>query len=510
MEVDKDNPRSESRIDKTRRHNILYSINIYASFLMIGWSRGLFGPSFPDIQHICQVDLELGSWIVTTFFIGNTFGSLTAGLLGKVERKLIFGLSLITLATSVAIIPWCSVYGVMIAAHLVQGFCQGIVDTIGNSEILLLWKDNRLLYFCLELNYNIGSFAAPMITAPFLMDIPVVTNANSTYPQPFIYNNSLTISDGMNGTYVVPPLVTTSQSKIYIPYSLTAFICICISISFSIMHFVFQQRNRANNDRKNKREPENETFDLSEEGTLKSRHKPRQLSAKVKGFSLATMSVLLLFYDGVEETFVSYLTIYCVNYLKWSPSQGALITSITNICGLVAIVASLFMKCINTMVYAGVNCVFMFLSFLGILLSSLYYHEVGMWISCCFHGFFRSMLFSLIFTWTNDYITPVTGRIASLFMISTCIGAAVNPVMLGNIMERFGDIWLCYGFAAEGFILLLLYFGMVGITRYVVKHFGKNIDESHTYETTISVTETFIKESDNYQESSEIRVSRHV
>ncbi|XP_033762269.1 sodium-dependent glucose transporter 1B-like [Pecten maximus] len=521
MEIDQNNPCSDRRKDTTKRHNILYSINIYSTFLMIGWSRGLFGPSFPDIQHICQVDLELGSWIVTTFFIGYTFGSLTAGLLGKVERKLIFGLSLITLATSVAVIPWCSVYWVMIAAHLVQGFCQGIVDTIGNSEILLVWKDNRLLYFCLELNYAFGSFAAPLISAPFLMDTPVnrktINNITKHDFQPIQYNRSLNTSDSkrnyvylihdrMNGTSVIPPFVTTFQSMIYIPYSLTAFLFFCIAISFLLMYFVYKQKHCANIDRKTSMtEPEDGSravglsTDLAK-SEKKSTHKRRHLPAKVKGFSLATISILLFFYVGVEEAFVSYLTVYCVDYLNWTPSDGALITAVTNICGIVAIVASLFMKCINTMAYAGVNCVLVFVSFLGMLFSSLYYYEVGIWISCGVHGVFRSMLFSLIFTWTNEYITSVTGSVASIFMISSCIGASVNPVIFGNVMERFGDIWLCYGFVTEGLIVVLLYVTMVGITQYVVKRFGKNIDNSSTYETAISITETFINDDDNVQE----------
>ncbi|OWF54285.1 sodium-dependent glucose transporter 1-like [Mizuhopecten yessoensis] len=514
------------RPEKASRQKVLYSICIYGTFFMIGWNRGLFGPSFPDIQHICQVNLKLGSWIPTTFFIGYTFGSLTGGLLERLNRKLIFGISLVILTICVAVTPWCVVFGVMIAAHVVQGFCQGVVDTIGNSEILLIWKNKRLLFFCLELMYCIGGFASPLVAAPFLMDIPAnrdtpINVTTETY-LPSFYNESLNNSvpgpsqqinvdrtkETIDFASTTPSSPVTFRSMIYIPYSLTAILILCISIAFLVLYFVYKQDNCTDITRQiDTKEPEDEskpiamTKELAEpEVELKSGRSSRKLPALVQGCCLVTASGLLLFFVGIGEAFVSYLTVFCVDYLKWTPADGALITSITNICGIVSVIMSFLMTCVNTLVYAGINCGFVFLSFVGILISSIYYYEIGMWISCCVHGFFRAMVFSLIFTWINEYITPVTGKISSLFMISACFGAAVNPVMLGNIMEAFGEIWLCYGFVAEGFLVLLLYVVLVGFTRYAVKHFGKTFDKTQTYETTASVTETFIQGGDKTNE----------
>ncbi|XP_060082505.1 sodium-dependent glucose transporter 1-like [Ylistrum balloti] len=518
MEIDPSTSICRSGHDRPKQQNVIYSICIYVTFFMIGWSRSLFGPCFPDIQHICHIDLELGSWIVATFYIGYTFGSLIAGLLETYNQNLIFGLSLITLATSVVVTPWCSVYWIMIAVHFSQGFCQGVVDTIGNSEILRIWKNNRLLYFCLELSYAIGSFVSPLVAAPFLMDIPVnqtlVNNISTGYHMSTVNKEvpNISISDFSRNTFFnrTPDSVNISsdgipstksvQSMIYIPYSLTAFLVSCISVSFLLMYFVYEQvclsQFTAITQPEDELNPVPVTKGNAEQAVAtKSGCAPiaRQLPTMIRVFALLTTSIFLSFYVGVEEALVNFLTVYCVDYLNWTPSDGALITAIMNICGIVAIVGSLFMRCINTIVYAGINCVFVSLSFLGILISSLYYHGISMWISCCFHGFFRAILFSLIFTWTNEYITPVTGRIASLFMISSCLGAAVNPLMFGYVMETFGDIWLCYGFVAEGFFVLFLYFAMVVITRYVVKNFGKSLDTSDIYETAISMTGSIIR-----------------
>ncbi|XP_069119152.1 sodium-dependent glucose transporter 1A-like [Argopecten irradians] len=519
MATERNSPRNGSRKSNTRRHQILYSISIYSTFLMIGWNRALIGPSFPDIQQICQIDLEFGSWIFTSLFIGYGFGSLAAGLSEKIDRKLTFGSSLAVLTVAVTVTPWCSIYWIMIVIHIVQGFFQGIVDTIGNSEILLIWKDSRLLFFCLELSFSIGGFVAPLIAAPFLMDIPpphtTTTNVTINDNETMSHINSLDTSafkhepfnrsfNIINKTVVISPL--NFQSKIYIPYTLTAFLMGCISISFLILFYIYKQDQFTDSNKEiviRDSEDEFKSLDLSkgpektkEVANIPGRNR-RDLPVRIKGLSLAIISAFLLFYTGVEETFVSYLTIFSVDYLKWSPSDGALITGVTNICGLVAIVVSLFMNCVNTIVYAGINCVLVFLTFVGLLISSEYQQEQGIWISCSVHGVFRAMLFSLIFAWTNEYIISVTGRISSIFMISACIGASVNPVLLGNLVERFGEIWLCYGFVVEGFIVLSLYFVIVGITRYVVKNFGKNIDKSNSYETTISIKEFFIKENED-------------
>ncbi|XP_060082506.1 major facilitator superfamily domain-containing protein 4A-like [Ylistrum balloti] len=522
MEKDSCFPKIRIRYDRSKQQSVIYSICIYFSFFMIGWNRSLFGPSFPDIQQICHIDLELGSWIVTTFYIGYAFGALIAGLLGAFNQNLTFGFSLITLATSVVVTPWCSVYWIMIAAHFSQGFCQGVVDTIGNSEILRIWKNNRLLYFCLELSYAIGCFVSPLVAAPFLMDTLVnqtsLTNISIVYNVTTFNENFRNISiaellrnasfspnlDSVNTSSVVIPSATSFQSMIYIPYSLTGILFSCLSTFFFLIYVVDKRERTRRSQETNITETDDhskhETKGISEQVSgPNSGCNPiaRVLPTKVKVFALVTTSILLLFYDGIEEAFAAFLTLYCVDYLKWTSSDGALITAMTNVCGIIAIIGSLFMKCINTIVYAGVNCVLISLSFFGILISSLYYYDIGMWISCCFHGFFKSVLFSLTLTWANEYITPVTGRIASVFMISCCLGAAVNPVILGYIMETYGNIWLCYCFVAEGCVVLFLYFVMVVITRYIVKHFGKTSDTSNTYETAISMRGTVIEEFEN-------------
>lgn len=101
-----------------------------------GWVRGIFGPSFPDLQRISNVDLERGSWIVTLFFIGYAIGSMASGVVyNKVNRKLMFGACLLVLAVMMAVTPWCFLYWAMVTAHFFQGVTQGVVDT-GNVKFI--------------------------------------------------------------------------------------------------------------------------------------------------------------------------------------------------------------------------------------------------------------------------------------------------------------------------------------------------------------------------------------
>ncbi|XP_033762758.1 sodium-dependent glucose transporter 1-like [Pecten maximus] len=255
---------SRLKEDRLFKAKVYYSACIYFAFFVIGWIKGQFGPSFPDLRLICDVDIEKGSWIVTTFYIGYTFGSILEGFLyNKVNRKLLFWACLSILAVMVAVIPWCFRFEAMVAAHFVQGAMEGVLDPGGNAEILKIWgtKGGRTAILGMNFALSVGSVISPLATGPFLTEISenhtltnVATNTsnfinhqrlqpthlsyliNTSVPE----NTSLSFNLEGNSSYLV--LEDDSQeSRLYIAFSITAVLSF-LSVAFlSNFKYIFSR-----------------------------------------------------------------------------------------------------------------------------------------------------------------------------------------------------------------------------------------------------------------------------
>ncbi|OWF39619.1 sodium-dependent glucose transporter 1A-like [Mizuhopecten yessoensis] len=446
-------------IDNVQRKNFFYSVCIYAAFFSIGWIRGLYGPALIDILFISGVTLDLGSLVFTFNSVGYAFGCLGGGYLSdRGNQNMMYGISLLLLSILIGVTPWCSVFVLMIAVHFGQGVVTGIVDTVGNAEILSLWRDDRMMFFFLELMFGTGIFVSPFLAAPFLLDLDSTLHIsmddfnNVTLPGKMQQNNTT------NNT-----LLTTQSSQLYIPYIVTA----CLNIIICLPFFVLCLRNVCKN-LKESRQVESPTInEMENEGSY------IVLPLKYIIYFVVIGSSLLFLGMALGEGFISYLAVYCVDQLGFTTAEGALISAISGGSNIAAIVVALFASCLNTLVYLGIHIVGTLVSVGVFLLCSVFNFTAGVWLLAGVIGFFRAMIFSLTLTWTNEYITPVTGRIASLFMVSTSVGCAVVPVLLGALMETYSNQWFCYLFLILGTMVLLLYIAGVLLTKHIVMLYGK-------------------------------------
>ncbi|OWF40000.1 sodium-dependent glucose transporter 1B-like [Mizuhopecten yessoensis] len=484
----------EKRWNRFQKKKYGYSICVYAMLFIIGWIRGLFGPSFIDLQLISDVTLKLGSWISTVNFIGYALGCVTGGFLyDKINRNIFYGTGLLLIGIVTAGVPWCFVFVLMAAAHFCQGFASGMVDTVGNAEMMQMWSDKKMMYFFMEFSYSVGVFIAPLVVAPFLSDytndISTHQHMNSTFDNVTYLHNISSISTvssniqfqsfgrAVNSTFgnETTGNVTkhterpTMTSRLFIPYSISAVLAVLVCLPFFILHFM---RYMETND------DITEVNDTTKEMKQSSADDRtiRVLPTKLKVVCLVLICSLMFMGISLGEGYISFIVVYCVEEIGFSPTDGALVSAVSNVCCIVAIVVAIFVSRFNTLVYLGIHIVGTSVGVTALLFSSIGQSNLGVWISSAMVGYFRSMIFSLTFTWTNNYITPTTGKVASLFMLCTCSGSAVIPLLLGWLMEEYTNLWFCFLLIIFGVCTLILYIiGMV-LTRYVTTLYGKTYD----------------------------------
>ncbi|OWF40707.1 Sodium-dependent glucose transporter 1 [Mizuhopecten yessoensis] len=111
------------------RFKTLLSVCAASGFCILGWTKGQFGPAFLDILLIGGTSLEEGSMFMTSYFIGRVLGSILGGAIySRLNRYLILVVAMTTNSVMFAVIPWCTVYELMIAAHVLHGISGGVMS----------------------------------------------------------------------------------------------------------------------------------------------------------------------------------------------------------------------------------------------------------------------------------------------------------------------------------------------------------------------------------------------
>ncbi|XP_033763044.1 sodium-dependent glucose transporter 1-like [Pecten maximus] len=180
------NKSSETRDYKTIQSQIARSVCVSAAYMILGWTKGQIGPAFPDIMMISGADLEKGSAFMTSLYTGQLFGSVMAGFIyPKMNKYLLFGFALVLYSLTVAVIPWCFLYELMVAAFTFLGVCGGMIGVGIGAEIVAIWGPTprgRSFIMANSAAYSIASVLSPLVTAPFLLKQSVYTpfNTNDT------------------------------------------------------------------------------------------------------------------------------------------------------------------------------------------------------------------------------------------------------------------------------------------------------------------------------------------
>ncbi|XP_033762389.1 sodium-dependent glucose transporter 1A-like isoform X3 [Pecten maximus] len=472
---------SRIRHDPIYRKKILNTMCLYGSFLGMSFAKGQIGPSFLDLQAISGVGLKGGSGMLTTMYIGYMFGALLGGFLyDKFKRSLLLAHSKFILACATVVIPWCSIYWLMVVAFFFLGATVGATDAICNAEIQFIWgKDGRRFMQCLHFMYSFGVAVTPLIAIIFLEQVPDSTSSDIQAIPDYEINytainstNSLNTSEELslsthgnasrNGSFTsIKDNGFVRSPDIYKAFIITG----CVVMVVFVMQIMFFFRY----DRKSKMKQK-----ASESITETKSRLP--LFTKVQ--AILHMAGILALICGIDDTLVSFLATFCVKEFDWTKTQGSLLTSLT--CFVVAVgrfISIFLVGIISPVNLVGLHAILTMLVFVGTYICVLYKSDLGLWIIMPIFGYAKAPIFACIFTWTDEVFLTVTGRISSMFFLVITTSMAINPLILGFLMDNFSNLWFCYLFFGESVLMILLFCSAYLLTRRVKRLYGTNHDD---------------------------------
>jgi fucose permease len=171
-------------------------------------------------------------------------------------------------------------------------------------------------------------------------------------------------------------------------------------------------------------------------------------------------------YVAVEISFPGFLATFVMSELRWTNSQGSYITSGQWASFAIGRLLGIFLVgLVRAKIMIFMFNVMMLISLIGFLIASFHDVTIGIWIFTLTTGLSMSVIFPTVFMWTEQTFLRVTGKIASIFLVASCIGFIINPPILAVLMETFSPMWFCYLLLGETVILFVLYFVGLYISR---------------------------------------------
>ena len=237
------------------------------------------------------------------------------------------------------------------------------------------------------------------------------------------------------------------ESRLYIPFSIAAFLALTASIPLFVLAFTSKRPSKT----KSVKSTSSDSEDIDQERNV------QKVSTGMKVLVLVILMVIFGVYCATEDGFNNFLATFCVSQLKWTKYIASVVTAIFWISFTVARFLGIFLA----QIFKPIKLIFlltslMIVGFLGFMLAAQFKIYEGIWISSGLVGASMSMVFPLIFAWTEESILPVTGLIASLFLIAASVGSMVNPIFLAFLMEESTPMWLAYTMLGESVVLLMV------------------------------------------------------
>uniref|UniRef100_H3AHX4 Major facilitator superfamily domain containing 4B n=1 Tax=Latimeria chalumnae TaxID=7897 RepID=H3AHX4_LATCH len=394
-----------------------WAVNIIlcSSFLGLGMSVAVVGPTFQDLATNVKKNISNISYIFVGRSLGYVSGSVIGGILFDcMNHHLLLGFSMLITAVGLYAIPWCKRALLLSALMSLIGISTGFLDTGGNTVILNTWGDQGGSYMqALHFSFAAGAFVAPIIAKLLLNNINVFSLLSQDK------NSSETGSQNETKSSAVDEFVSAVSHKTAYLKSMWAYFVIGTFILLvSLMFFILYSRSSP------------------------SREKMKGSLQKTKTAKHHNALILLLFffffwYVGAEVTYGSFIFTHAKDYANMKESEAAGLNSL--FWGTFAAVRGLaifFAAC----VYPGTMVL---LSVIGCTISSLFLalyskNIISLWVGTGIYGASMATTFPSGISWAEQY-THITSRSAGIFVVGAALGEMVIPAVVGFLHGKVQD-----------------------------------------------------------------------
>ena len=247
--------------------------------------------------------------------------------------------------------------------------------------------------------------------------------------------------------------VVFKETNVHFAYLISAFIVFSAAVPFLV--FYITSRNKS------------EKSDIqSDEPT-----KEGKVSNKVQILATGLLCVVSSLGTGLVDSFPSFLATFGLLQLGWSQDIGSSMTSLYfSMYAVGNFVCVFILRCISSRTFIFAMYFSSMVSIVLMYMCVTWTLEPLLWLTVAITGLTTSAILPTVFVWTQEAVTPVSGKIASAFLFSGSTGAMLNPILLGYLMESFSPMWLLYlGFAEVALCTVLFTVAVLVVRKYLKK-----------------------------------------
>lgn len=395
----------------------IVTLVLCASFLGLGMSISVLGPTFEDLAVNVKKNISNISYI----FIGRSAGYIGGSLIGGIlfdcmNPHLLLGFSMLLTSFGMCAIPFCKQALLLTGFMSSIGISMGVLDTGGNVLILNTWGEQAGPHMqALHFSFAAGAFVSPII-AKLLFgsdgnSSTGIIHANATAPA--VNPEQIT---SIPSDHVVPRYVHSRTSTLK---SMWAYVVIGAFIFLtSFLFFILYSRRS-----------------ISRDKAQTSSGKP--LVAKHHMALVVLLFFFFFAYVGAEVAYGSFIYTFAKDYAHMHQSQAA---------GLNSFFWASFATCRGLAIFFAA-CMYpgtmILLSLVGSTLSSLLLclfsrQNWALWSCTGLYGASMATTFPSGISWVEQY-TTVTGHTAAAFVVGAALGEMVLPALVGFLLGKFHD-----------------------------------------------------------------------
>ncbi|NXU01105.1 MFS4B protein, partial [Buphagus erythrorhynchus] len=431
-----------------------------ASFLGLGMSIAVLGPTFPNLAANVRKNVSDIYYI----FVGRSLGSLAGSVVGGVlfdcmNASLLLALSMLGTAAGLYGIPWCKESLLLTTLMSIIGGSIGILDTGGNVLALNTWGSEAGPHMqALHFSFAAGAFLAPILAKMALggSESEELAGAEKT-------NQSVLKSVPTASAASTTPAPKDHHDEDF----LWCYIIIGTYILFtSIFFFVLYSKS-------------NSARDKSKASAQKGRF------AKYHWSLIGLMFVFFFFYVGAEVTYGSYVFTYAMDFAEMMESEAAALNSVFwgafAVCRGLAIFGAAFLSPV-TMILMSLICSAASSS----ALAFFAHNRASLWVGTAVYGASMATIFPSGISWIEQH-TVIEGKSASLFVVGAALGEMCIPVAVGYLQGRFHNIpVVMYTAFATSVMTVLLFPVMYKLANAPQENDLKVVSESETQKALLS------------------------
>ena len=350
----------------------------------------------------------------------------------------------------------------------------------GIASIADIWRAEARPYMhALQCMISIGGIITPFIIEPFLARVTnqVYTNTSSNISMEEI-RIDLNISSGATFPYseefdflVIPkrnstikPECNSNTSDCFNTISAEAtlkgetqiqyaFIILAVTgVVASISVFVFVMLDcRIRNNQTTLKIPDKKGSEILNRTEYTFSHKMKILLLGITAIQSYLSAAL-----GLKV--YALLPSFFVIQFGWTTSEASVATSGFWIGKAVARFAGIFLSSkIKQSLMIPLFSIIYILSAVSLTVAAIYRVNTLAWVVTATMGVGLSVLRSCLFTMTEEKITHVSGKVASLYLVFFLLGGVLDPLYTGYLMDDNSTMWFTYLLVFESSLFLVLF-----------------------------------------------------